>query len=135
MTAVAETFTYSSFNGTPELVWVILALAAVSFFIIAFAHKLREENGEISTTRVAFSLFGSVFCGIVAYFSQVIDVNTGSQTHALYQTTPIAILFAILSVILFANFVYSIMAPDMLQPDKRDYKSPVDGHVRAEGKR
>jgi hypothetical protein len=135
MSGIAETFTYSTSSGTPEIVWVVLALAAATFFIIAFAHKLRDETGDVSTTRVAFSLFGSVFCGLTAYFSLVIDVNTGAQTHALYQTPVVAILFAILSVILFANFIYSIMAPDIIKPERNDYKSPVDGHVRAEGKR
>ena len=124
---VSETFTYATSSGTPEIVWMVLALAAVAFFIIAFVHKLRDENGDVSTTRVAFSLFGSVICGIVAYHSLIIDVNTGSQTHALYQTPVIAILFAILSIILFANFIYSITAPDMMKPDRRDYKSDAGG--------
>lgn len=119
--AVAETFTYSTINSTPELVWMIMALVAVAFFIIAFSHKLRDEDGSISTVRVAFSLFGSVICGIVAYLSLVIDVNTGSQTHALYQSPVIAIIFVIFSIILFANFVYSIIAPEMIKPSKDDY--------------
>lgn len=127
--AVAETFTYSTMNSTPELVWMLMALVAVVFFIIAFSHKLRDEDGSISTTRVAFSLFGSVICGIVAYLSLIIDVNTGSQTHALYQSPVIAIIFAIFSITLFANFVYSILAPETLNPSKDDY------HIRPEEKR
>ena len=133
--AVAETFTYATMNGTPELIWVLVALTAVAFFIIAFSHKLRDEDGSISTVRVAFSLFGSVFCGVVAYLSLVIDVNTGSQTHALYQSPVIAIVFVILGVILFVNFVYSIIAPEMIRPSKDDYRSPINSEVRAEGKR
>lgn len=98
-----------------------MALTAVAFFILAFSHKLRDEDGSISTVRVAFSLFGSVICGIVAYLSLVIDVNTGSQTHALYQSPVIAIIFVIFSITLFANFVYSIIAPEMIKPSKDDY--------------
>lgn len=119
--AVAETFTYSTMNSTPEFVWMIMALVAVAFFILAFSHKLRDEDGSISTVRVAFSLFGSVICGIVAYLSLVIDVNTGSQTHALYQSPVVAIIFVIFSITLFANFVYSIIAPEMIKPSKDDY--------------
>jgi len=125
--AVAETFTYSTTNSTPEAVWMLMALIAVSFFIIAFSHKLRDEDGSISTVRVAFSLFGSVICGIVAYLSLVIDVNTGSQTHALYQSPVVAIVFVIFSIILFANFVYSIIAPEMIKPSKDDYHMRPDG--------
>ncbi len=125
--AVSETFTYATINSTPELVWMIMALVAVAFFIIAFSHKLRDEDGSISTVRVAFSLFGSVICAIVAYLSLVIDVNTGSQTHALYQSPVIAIIFVIFSIILFANFVYSIIAPEMIKPSKDDY------HFKSEG--
>jgi uncharacterized protein YacL len=108
-------------NSTPELVWMLMALAAVAFFILAFSHKLRDQDGSISTVRVAFSLFGSVICGIVAYLSLVIDVNTGSQTHALYQSPVIAIIFVIFSITLFANFIYSIIAPETLKPSKDDY--------------
>jgi hypothetical protein len=135
LTAVAETFQYNTQGATPELVWIIIALVAFAFFILAFSHRMRDEDGSISTTRVMLSLFGGIVCAITAYLSLVVDVNTGLQTHALFQGAILGILFACMSVILFANFVYSIMAPEMIQPDKRDYKSPVDGQTRAEGKR
>jgi hypothetical protein len=76
---------------------------------------------------VMLSLFGSVISCIAAYLSLVVDVNTGFQTHVLFQGAVIAILFVCMSIILFANFVYSRMAPEMIQPDKDDYKSPIGG--------
>jgi small-conductance mechanosensitive channel len=135
LTAVVETFQYNTQGATPEIVWVIVALIAFAFFILAFSRKLRDEDGSVSTTRVMLSLFGGIICAISAYLSLVIDVNTGFQTHALFQGAVIAILFVCMSIILFANFVYSIIAPEIIEPDKNDYKSPIDGKTRAEGKK
>ena len=130
--AITEVFTYATINGTPEVVWLILALASVALFICAFSIRMRDESGDVSPTRIIFSIFGVVVCSVSAYASLVIDVTTGQQTHALYQGYLMVIIFVILGGILFANFIYSIIAPEITTPDKKDYSAPIDAKTKAE---
>lgn len=132
MTAIPETFQYSNQGATPELILVVLAIASFIFVAIAFAHKLRDDDGSISTERVAFSLIGSILCFLTAYSSLVVDVLTGFQTHILHQPVILSILFVIIGIILFANFIYSILAPEAISPNKKQYNVGIDSKVRSE---
>ena len=135
MTAISETFQYSTQGATPELVLIVLSIASFVFIAIAFAHKLRDDDGSISTERVVFSLIGSILCFITAYSSLVVDVLTGFQTHILHQPTVLSILFVLLGMILFVNFIYSIVAPEMVAPNTKQYSLGFDSKVRAESGR
>ena len=135
MTAVVESFQYSTQGATPEMVFLVFAIVGFVFFILSFAHKLRDEDGSVSPTRIVFSLIGGIICAFVAWLGLVVDVNTGLQTHALYTNAMISILFVILGGILFANFVYSIVIPEFIEPSKDDYKAPIDAGTKAEGKK
>ena len=135
MTAIPETFQYSTQGATPEFVLVVLAIASFIFVAIAFAHKLRSDDGSISTERVAFSLIGSILCFVTAYSSLVIDVLTGFQTHILHQPVILSILFVLLGIILFANFIYSLVAPEIIAPNTKQYSLGFDSKVRAEGEK
>jgi hypothetical protein len=134
MTAIPETFQYSQQSATPELILVVIALAALAFVAIAFAHKLRDDDGGVSTERVSFSLIGSILCFITAWFGLVVDVQTGFQTHALYQLSILSIFFVLLGIIMFTNFIYCLVAPEIIKPDVKQYKMNVDSKVKAEGK-
>jgi hypothetical protein len=134
MTAIPETFLYSTSSSTPEWILVVIAIAAISFVAIAFAHKLRDDDGSVSTERVAFSLIGSILCFITAWFGLVVDVQTGFQTHALYQLSILSIFFVLLGIIMFANFIYCLVAPELIQPDIKQYAMNVDSRVKAEGR-
>lgn len=120
----SESYAYSPSNATPLSEWIVVAITAISLFILAFYFRLRNEDGEISKERIIFSIVSSVVCGISAYLSLAIIIPSGGlATSVVYQMPVIAILFVILSIIALANFIYCIMQKDMVQPEKKDYKN------------
>jgi hypothetical protein len=119
-----ESYAYSPSGATPLSEWVVVALIAIVLFMLAFYFKLRNEDGEVSKERIIFSLVSIVMSGITAYLSLEIIIPSGNMaTSVVYQEPVIAILFAITSIISFANLVYCITQPDMLKPDNRDYSN------------
>lgn len=119
-----ESYAYSPSSATPLSQWVVIALTAIGLFVCAFYFKMRNEDGEISKERIIFSIVSSVVCGIAAYLSlEIIIPSGGTATSVVYQMPVISILFIILSILAFANFIYCIMQKDMVQPDKKDYKN------------
>lgn len=132
MAAITPTFQYSTMSATPEFILLVLGVAAFAFLILAFIHNLRDDNGDVSPTRIIFSLIGVLICAFAAFMSLVVDVNTGYQTHVLYQPVLITILFVIMSILLFANFIYSMVAPEITTPHEEDYKRDLDSKSSAE---
>lgn len=123
-----ESYAYSPSGATPLSQWIVVALTAIALFVCAFYFRLRNEDGEISKERIIFSIVSSVACGIAAYLSlEIIVPSGGVATSVVYQIPVISILFVILSILAFANFIYCIMQKDMVQPDKKDYKNNQDG--------
>lgn len=123
-----ESYAYSPSNATPLSEWVVIALISIGLFICAFYLRLRNEDGEISKERIVFSIVSSVVCGLAAYLSlEIIIPSGGLATSVVYQLPVIAILFTILSILAFANFIYCIMQKDMVQPDKKDYNNKMEG--------
>jgi hypothetical protein len=119
-----ESYAYSPSKATPLSGWIVVVLTALALFACAFLFRLRNEDGEISKERIIFSIVASVVCGIAAYLSlEVIIPSGGLATSVVYQLPVISILFVILSIIAFANFIYCIMQKDMVQPEKKDYKN------------
>lgn len=122
-----ESYAYSPSKATPLTEWIVVALTALVLFICAFYLRLRNEDGEISKERIVFSIVSSVVCGLAAYLSlEIIIPSNGLATSVVYQLPVIAILFTILSVLAFANFIYCIMQKDMVQPDKKDYNNKME---------
>lgn len=123
-TNVNESYAYSPSRATPLSEWVVVALTAIALFICAFYLRLRNEDGEISKERIIFSIVSSVVCGLAAYLSlEIIIPSGGLATSVVYQLPIIAILFAMASILAFANFIYCTMQKDMVKPDKKDYKN------------
>lgn len=113
-------YTYATSGATPVYMWAVLALAAIVIMICAFSQRMRQENGSLNTERIVFSLFGGVLNIFVAYLSLVVDVPTGSSAHTLYNGGGIPVIFVIFGLLCFTNFVYSIMAPEVLEVDKKE---------------
>ena len=122
-TGGVESYAYSPSSATPLSGWIVVAITAISLFVLAFYFKLRDENGEISKERIIFSIVSTAVSGIAAYLSLEIIIPSGTAISVVYQEPVIAILFAITSIISFANLVYCIMQPEVLKPDNKDYKN------------
>jgi hypothetical protein len=122
-TGGVESYAYSPSSATPLSGWIVVAITAISLFVLAFYFKLRDENGEISKERIIFSIVSTAVSGIAAYLSLEIIIPSGTAISVVYQEPVIAILFAITSIISFANLVYCIMQPEVLKPDNNDYKN------------
>ena len=117
-----ESYAYSPSGATPLSEWIVVALTAIALFVCAFYFKLRNEYGEISKERIVFSIVSTVVGGIAAYLSlEIIIPSGGMATSVVYQETVIAILFVMTSIISFANFIYSIIQPEIIKPKKKDY--------------
>lgn len=113
-------YTYATSGATPAYMWVIIALAAIAIMICAFSQRMRQENGSLNTERIVFSLVGGVINVFVAYLSLVVDVPTGSSTHTLYNGGGAPVIFVIFALLCFVNFAYSILAPEILESDKKE---------------
>jgi len=113
-------YTYATSGATPIYMWIVFALAAIVLMVCAFSQKMRQEDGSINTERIVFSLFGGVLNIFVAYLSLVVDVPTGSAAHTLYNGGGVPAIFVVFGLLCFINFVYSIMAPEMLEANKKE---------------
>lgn len=134
---MTDYYSYTTVGATPELVWMVLAVASIALFICAFSKSLRYETGETNSERTLFSMFGGVFNLIVAYLSLTIDMPAGAGLHTIYQGGAIVWVFIIIGLICFVNVVYTIMQPEVIKPE---LENEMGGHgvsagVRAEGKR
>jgi len=119
-------YTYATSGATPVYMWIVFAFAAVALVVCAFSQKMRQDNGSINTERIVFSLFGGVLNIFVAYISLTIDVPTGAATHTLYNGGGVPAIFVVLGLLCFINFAYSIMAPEMLESDKKEIAQKED---------
>ena len=129
-----ESFAYSPSNATPTSVWFIFVFGALLFFAGGFLFKLRYADGRLSSERIIFSLLSTVVCFTAAVASLEIITPSGVATNIVYQQPAITILFALLTIISFANFVYSAMKSDVVVPEN-DYTVDIDAKVKAENPR
>lgn len=132
---MTDTYTFSTMGATPELVWIVLAIASIALFICAFSRSLRYDTGETNTERTMFSMFGGVFNLIVAYLSLTIDVPAGAGAHTIYQGGAIVWVFIVIGLICFVNLVYTIMQPEVIKPELENEMrgNGVKAHVKHEG--
>jgi small-conductance mechanosensitive channel len=133
------------YAGTNITVWVLIAAAAILFTFAAFWVKMRNEEGEINPTKLAFCLLGTLFCGFASWFSieLVIPLGTSTaiylnQTVSIAQSTiveggPLPFLFVVCGIFCFIMGIYINIQPQMVKPEAREFEGPVQAKVRAEG--
>jgi hypothetical protein len=126
-----ESFAYSPTGATPMPVWFIFVFGALLFFAGSFLFKPRYADGKVSSERIVFSLLSTVACAVCAIASLEIVSPSGVAVSIVYQQPVITILFVVLSILSFANFVYSAMKSDIIVPDD-NYDVGVDSKVKAE---
>jgi hypothetical protein len=119
----AESYVYSPTNATPLGEWIVIIIAAFSLLICSFYFRLRNAMGEISTERIVFSISSTVVCGIAAWLSLEVVIPSGTATLVVYQLYIVTVIMVVASVISLANFVYSIIQPEIIKPERKDYNS------------
>ena len=142
---INQSYTFANGGGTPDIVWVVLALAAFAFLVLAFYYRLRDETGAVNTSRVMYSLLGTVVAGAAAWASLVIDVINGTSTatianftvsisqHTLYEMPGVAVLFVLVGLVCLANLVYTLVQPELLVPERDELRGKSqDAEVKAE---
>lgn len=120
-----ESYDYDSTGSTPLSEWIIIVIGSIAFLICEFWFKIRDENGDVSTQRIVFSLVACLTTAFAAWLSMEIIIPSGVATNVIYQEPIISILFVVASIISFANFIYSITLPEITKPDKKDYNKEV----------
>ena len=133
--------------GTNIYIWALIASAAILFTTLAFWAKIRNEDGEVNPTRIAFCILGTLFCAFSSWFSIELVIPAGcgvstylNQTVSICQSTiveggPLPYLFMISGIFCFVNGVYCNILPDMVKPEAREFDGPVGAKVRAEESR
>lgn len=147
---VNSTFTLNSHPYTPFVLWGAVVAIAVLLFILSFWFPLRDQGGRVSSQRVAFSLLAMLTCGITAWLSLAISVPTSVaeslfdltngtqmvvvQSFTVYSQLEIVGLFVIFSLISLANFIYTLMQPEILKSEPDEFKGQNENKVKAEEK-
>lgn len=146
---VNSTYAISSTPYTPVILWGAVAIIAVVFFILSFAYKLRGMDGVVSSERVAYSLMAGIVSGIAAWLSLAIAIPSSVaenivgdqliivQNYTVYTQLEIVVLFAVFSLIAFANLGYTLMQPEIIKSDSGELTGGQlgDTKVRAEKSR
>ena len=142
---INQTYINSSGNGIPISIWICLLVICAAFTLASFAFKLRNDRGEVSSERIVFSLISIIFWAFTAWLSLSIDViagvaaSSGSEDtsvigyvaiHSIYNIPEISILCVIISLIMFASIIYSIISKDIVIPDKKDYGTKPVGEEK-----
>lgn len=156
-----QTFINPQQAATPEIVWIIIAAAALLFLYACLKEPIRND-GEVNPNRVAFSLVALVLCAYTAFSSLTIDVIDGvaggafgfmntsgvgpslttqdfhhlyaSSIHSLYNQPGVSIIFIVFSFIALANLIYVITRQDIILPDN-EVRGQKGFKTKAEGSR
>jgi len=114
--------------------------------VLSFAYKLRSADGKVSSERVAFSLLAGLVSGVAAWLALAISIPSSVaemyggtsglvvvQNYTVYSQIEIVVLFVIFSLFSFANFIYTVMQPELLVAEKDELKGKSqDAKVKAE---
>ena len=144
---ITQTIINPHYAGTNIYVWVLIVCAAILFTTLCFWAKIRNEDGEVNPTRIAFCILGTIFCAMTSWFSIELVMPMGcgvstylNQTVSICQSTiveggPLPYLFMVCSIFCFVNGVYCNILSDMVKPEMKEFDGPVAAKVRAEESR
>jgi hypothetical protein len=144
-TTINTTYTFSPGGATPDLFWIVFAVASFCLLTICLVLPLRLPDRTVNPARIAISALSVIVSGMTAGLSLVVDINSGVgaagalnqsvivNMHTLYQGYAIPVVFVVFGLLAFANLIYCLLQPEMVKPDIGEYgRSDLDAKVRAE---